>query len=58
MELTGNIRYRNSLFGKLILQVEYKLNHCDDVYGSGYFDEYETVHWRDATVKDIPIINS
>lgn len=48
MELTGNKRHRRNWRGKMILQVEYVRNHMDDLNGSGYYDEYQTKHWRDA----------
>lgn len=50
--LTGNIRYRKSLFGKILVQVEERTRHCNDLNGSGYFDEYDVVAWRDAKETD------
>ena len=43
-ELTGNKRHRLGMFGKLVLQVEYR--RCDDA------PRHLTL-WRDATIEDI-----
>lgn len=51
--LTGRTKYRTSWRGKLILQVEYKRYYCKDLNGSGYYDEGETLHWRDARAGDL-----
>lgn len=53
--LTGRYRYRTNWRGKLILQVEYTLNHCNDLNGSGHYDEWQTQNWRDAKVTDVPL---
>lgn len=53
MKLTGRTRYRTNWRGKLILQVEFTRRYCHDLNGSGYYDEGETTHWRDAKAEDI-----
>lgn len=53
MKLTGRTRYRTNWRGKLILQVEYSQNHTRDLNGSGYFDDWDTLHWRDAKATDL-----
>jgi hypothetical protein len=45
--LTGRIRYRQSMFGKLILQVEF---HDSSWLGHSV---HRFLDWRDATVSDI-----
>lgn len=56
--LTGRTRYRSKTNwrGKeqLILQVEYSNFHMKDLNGSGYYDEWTTMHWRDAQTIDFP----
>lgn len=49
-------RFRVNWRGKLILEVRETVHHCHDLNGSGYFDEYQTVKWRDAKIMDIPSI--
>lgn len=51
--LTGKKRYRIGWRGKVILQVEYSHYYCRDLNGSGYYDEGNTTHWRDATAEDL-----
>lgn len=53
MKLTGQTRYRSGWRGKLILQVEYSCHHIKDLNGSGYYDDWSTRHWRDATIQDL-----
>lgn len=49
-KLTGNIRYRTTWRGKMILQVEESLS------ASRYPDDtYEYTAWRDATVSDMVV---
>lgn len=49
-KLTGNIRYRTTWRGKLILQVEESLS------ASRYPDDiHEYTAWRDATLSDMVI---
>jgi hypothetical protein len=45
--LTGRARYRNSLFGKLILQLEMKAPHWSDSPGIWQYK------WRDAKLRDL-----
>lgn len=60
--LTGRFRFRISLFGKLVLQVEYEKKHYDHDSGNGYDiyheDEYYTRHWRDAKESDVSAIEA
>lgn len=53
MKLTGRTRYRSNWRGKLILQIEYSLHHVRDLNGTGYYDEWDTLHWRDAKATDL-----
>jgi len=53
MKLTGRTRYRSNWRGKLILQVEYSQHHVKDLNGSGYYDDWDTLHWRDARPEDL-----
>jgi len=52
--LTGKTRYRRNWRGKMILQVEEKFHHMDDLGGSGYYDEYDSLRWRDAKWNEAP----
>lgn len=56
MRLTGKTRYRTTMFGKLVLQVEFTTNHCDPIGGSGYYDEYTRNYWRDAKTTDLTLL--
>lgn len=47
-------RLKRNWRGKLVLQVEEIRNHMDDLNGSGWYDEYQTKHWRDARLGDLP----
>lgn len=55
IETVGNIpvRIRRGWFGRLTLEVQETLHHCDDQNGSGYFDEYQTKSWRYARLADL-----
>ena len=37
----------------VVLQVQEIRHHMKDLNGSGYYDEYSTEHWRDATPEDL-----
>lgn len=50
--LTGKTRYRTTIFGRMVLQVQEKFHHMKDLNGSGYYDEYDSYTWRDAKLKD------
>lgn len=56
MKLTGKTRYRTTMFGKLVLQVEELRYHCDNIGGSGYYDEYHSKYWRDAKTTDLTLL--
>lgn len=43
---TGNTRFRDGWFGRLILQVEYEVRR-DQAFGGSY------LAWRDATQRDL-----
>lgn len=47
--LTGKTRYRNTFFGRLILQVE-EIIYKDCMYS---FDTYHFKRWRDAKATDL-----
>lgn len=53
MQKTGRFRVRKNWWGKLIFQVEYVRNHCNDLNGSGYYDEFQTYVWKDAKWMDL-----
>lgn len=48
-----NFRYRSTWRGKLVLQIEVTKNHSIDLNGSGYFEDWTTQNWRDATFADV-----
>lgn len=56
MKLTGRTRYRTNWRGKLILQVEYTQHYCNDLNGSGYYDQWDANYWRDASLKDVNVV--
>lgn len=47
--LTGNVRFRRSLFGRLILQVEYQWSGM----AAGSHNVRDHVSWRDADYVDL-----
>lgn len=49
--LTGNIRYRISLLGKVVLQVEYE--DWDYIGDHGFYTGSVVTKWRDANFHDI-----
>lgn len=49
-------RLRRNIFGKLVLQVLVYENHCGDIYGSGYIDEWTSCKWKDAKISDIETV--
>jgi hypothetical protein len=49
-KLTGHVRYRASLFGRLILQVE--VSYYDDMPHGGT----DRLKWRDAKITDLALI--
>lgn len=53
MSLTGLTRYRTTLTGKFVLQVEENRYFCHDLNGSGYYDEGHFTAWRDAKTTDL-----
>lgn len=53
MKLTGRTRYRTNWRGRLILQIEYSLHHTRDLNGTGYYEDWDTLHWRDARAEDL-----
>lgn len=50
---TGRRRHRRNWRGKLILQVEEVQNHTQCLGGSGHFEDWQTVRWRDAKLSDL-----
>lgn len=50
----GQIRFRCSLFGKLIPQISYRASNT--YYDDFYFQE--SIYWRDLTVEDMKTISS
>lgn len=51
-KLTGAFRYRTGFFGKQILQVEESEEVQENVFNTGYFDDYIRYTWRDAKKND------
>lgn len=47
-------RLKRTFFGRLVLQVEEIRNHMTDLNGSGYYDEWQSKRWRNATLADLP----
>lgn len=45
-------RLKRTLFGRFVLQVKEIRHHSRDLHGSGYYDEWDTVHWRRATMQE------
>ncbi len=50
MKLTGEVKFRTTIMGKLVLQVQYF--YLSSFYG----DIYSFVGWRDAKVNDLRIL--
>jgi hypothetical protein len=54
MKLTGNKRYRKSIFGALILQVEERgIESRYSKFEPDNLEDIEVVHWRDADEADL-----
>lgn len=56
IDYTGNVRYKKSFFGSLIVQVEYRY-----IYSQSAFNENDAetrTEWKDATGEDIAAIDS
>jgi hypothetical protein len=49
--LTGKTRFRTTMFGKLVLQVEYSYTDYDQHAGSTTRN-----NWRDARVEDLTLL--
>ena len=49
----ANYRVKQDFRGRLILQIEETRNHCENLGGTGYYDEYQSKIWRNASVTDI-----
>ena len=45
-------RLKRTWRGKFVLQVKETRNHMRDLNGSGYYDEWQTSHWRNATLEE------
>lgn len=45
-------RLKRNWRGRFVLQVHETRNHMEDLGGSGHFDEYQTHHWRNATLAE------
>jgi len=45
-------RLKRTWRGKFILQVEETRHHLDPLSGHGYYDEFSTTHWRNATLSE------
>ena len=54
--LTGKTRFRKGLFGKMILQVEYKTIPISDIWSGRRING--ELNWRDATEFDIQELNN
>ena len=49
----AKFQYRPTWAGKLVLQIEVTKHHSIDLNGSGYFEDWTTQNWRDATFADV-----
>ncbi|MEE9923743.1 MAG: hypothetical protein PBV01_10325 [Brucella anthropi] len=54
MSEAGQVRFRCSLFGKLIPQISYRASNT--YYDDFYFQE--SVYWRDLTVEDMKLFEA
>lgn len=57
MSLTGNFRFRESIFLKIVLEVEVREPCEEDSLGMGYGFGYSCIYWRDAKEDDLEILN-
>jgi len=47
-------RVRQNWCGKLIVQIEETIHRCEpQCPGSGFYDEWDEIKWRDARVEDL-----
>lgn len=52
-QYTGKTRHRPGFRKTLVLQVECTQDHIKPFGGTGYYDEWTTTYWRDATIMDL-----
>lgn len=49
------VRLKRSLFGRLYIEIQETSHHVRDLAGSGYYDEWDTTHWRKAKLSELKL---
>lgn len=52
MSATSEYRLKRDWCGRFVLQVKEIRHHMNDLNGSGYYDEFTTERWRNATLEE------